>query len=121
MWQERACGVESLSGYSSSMLLWLFLAAVACLAVLVVTGGFRVRRYSGTHVVAHLAVAGRGLYVSRTADGTWWRLRVRRRQRACEDRRDWGDPPPDGGVREPRHPLGPDPLAAAIELDPPAD
>jgi hypothetical protein len=103
------------------MLPWLLLGALAVFAAAVATGGFAVRRYSGSHVVAHLAVAGRGLYFSRTADGTWWKLRLRRCRRVCEDRGGWGEPPPDGGVREPRRPLGPDPFAAAVELDPPVD
>jgi hypothetical protein len=105
------------------VLLWVFVAACVSLAVLAATGGLSVRRYSGAHVVAHLAVAGRGLYFSRTPDGIWWRLRLRPCRRRCEDRSGWGDPPPDVGVREPRRPLGPGPLAGTVEvkLPPEAD
>jgi hypothetical protein len=101
------------------MVLWVALAAGLAVAVLAASGGLRVRRYSGAHVVAHLAVAGRGLYVSRTPDGTWWRLRVRSCRRRCEDRLSWGDPPPDIAVREPRRPLGPGPVAGTVKLDQP--
>ena len=100
------------------MLLWVGLAACVAVAVLTAMGGLRVRRYSGAHVVAHLAVAGRGLYFSRTPDGTWLRLRLRSSRRRCEDRMGGGDPPPDIGVREPRRPLGPGPVAGTVKLDP---
>ena len=83
------------------------------------SGGLTVRRYSASHVVAQLAIAGRGLYFSRTPDGTWWRLRLRPCRRVYEDRSGWGEPPAVCGVREPRRPLAPGPNAAAIELDPP--
>lgn len=95
------------------------LAATTALAAS--TGGIRLRRYSARHLAAELTIAGRGLYVSHTPDGTWWRLRLRARRCALEDRGAWGDPPPDIGVREPRPPRGPDPLAAAVELDPRRD
>ena len=101
---------------------WLLVAvafAAAASAVLLATGGLAVRRYSGRHLVVHLAVAGRGIYFSRTPDGTWWRVRLRPGRRVCEDRGGWGDPPPDTAVREPRRPLGPGPLAGGAELDPP--
>jgi hypothetical protein len=62
------------------------------------TGGTRLRRYSAARIEAQLTIAGRGFYFSRTPDG------VR------------GEPPPDASVREPRRPLGPDPLSAAAEL-----
>jgi len=100
------------------LLLWLPASALA-FAVLTATGGLSVRRYSGSHVVAQLAIGGRGLYFSRTADGAWWRLRLRPCRRVCEDRSGWGEPPPDSGVREPRRPQGPRPLAGLVELDPP--
>jgi hypothetical protein len=95
------------------------LAATAALAA--TTGGIRFRRYSAAHVDAKVTLGGRGLYFSRTPDGTWWRLRLRSRRCAFEDRSGWGDPPPDIGVREPRRPRGPHPLKAAVELDPPRD
>ncbi len=101
------------------LLVWLLLALLIVFAVLIATGGLRVRRYSGSHVVAQLAVRGRGLYFSRTADGAWWRLRLRPCRRVCEDRGGWGESPPDSGVREPRRPPGPRPIGGAVELDPP--
>jgi hypothetical protein len=104
------------------VLVWALAAAALSLATsatLVATGGLAVRRYSGTHLVGHLVVAGRGLYFSRTADGTWWQLRLRPCGRICEDRGSWGDPPPDIGVREPRRPPGPGPLADGAHVDPP--
>ena len=101
------------------MLLWLLSASLLSLVFLTATGGLSVRRYSGSHVVAQLAVGGRGLYFSRTPDGVWWRLRLRPCRRVCEDRGGWGEPPPDSGVREPRRPPGPGPLAGLVELDPP--
>ena len=91
------------------------------LAVLATTGGLSVRRYSATHVAAQLAIAGRGLYFSRTPDGAWWRLRLHPCRRTCEDRSGWGEPPPRSGVREPRRPLGPGPIAGAVELERPPD
>jgi hypothetical protein len=90
------------------------LVLVAFVAVIVLTAsrGLTVKRYSGAHLVAQLAVRGRGLYFSRTPDGVWWRLRLRPCRRVCEDRGGWGEPPPDSGVREPRRPLGPGPATS---------
>ena len=99
------------------MFAWLLLAAFVAVVVLTASGGLAVKRYSGTHVVAHLAFRGRGLYVSRTPDGMWWRLRLRPCRRVCEDRRAWGEPPPDSDVREPRRPLGPGPVTSSYELE----
>jgi hypothetical protein len=93
----------------------------AALIVLAATGGLSVRRYSATHVAAQLAFSGRGLYFSRTPDGAWWRVRLRPCWRTCEDRSGWGEPPPRSGVREPRRPLGPGPIAGAVELERPPD
>ena len=90
------------------------LAAALTLAILVST--LRVRRYSAAHVEGRLAIAGRGLFFSRTPDGVWWRVRFRPCVRRCEDRSGWGEPPPDSGVREPRIPIGPGPLAGAVTL-----
>ena len=101
------------------MLLWLLSASLLAFVVLTATGGLSVRRYSGRRLIAQLAVGGRGLYFSRTPDGVWWRLRLRRCRRVCEDRGGWAEPPPDGGVHEPRRPPGPGPLAGLVELDPP--
>jgi hypothetical protein len=100
------------------MSLWLLCASLLALVLLTAIGGLSVRR-NGSHVVAQLTLGGRGLFFSRTPDGVWWRLRLRPCRRACEDRSGWGEPPPDSGVREPRRPHGPGPLAASIELDPP--
>ncbi|HET9739084.1 MAG TPA: hypothetical protein VFP78_13285, partial [Solirubrobacteraceae bacterium] len=94
-------------GDTGGMVLWVAVAACVSTAVLAATGGLSVRRYSGAHVVAHLAVAGRGLYFSRTPDGIWWRLRLRPCRRQTDDRFSCDDPPPDVAVREPRRPLGP--------------
>jgi hypothetical protein len=80
-----------------------------------------VRRYSRSHVAGHVALGGRGLFFSRTPEGAWWKLRLRRHRCNTTYPADWGEPPPDGGVREPRRPLGPDPRAAAVELQPPDD
>jgi hypothetical protein len=102
---------------SVTVLLVALAGLVATTALAVSTGGIRLRRYSPSHVDAQLTIAGRGLYVSRWPDGTWWRFRWRLHRCSFEDRSAWGDPPPDIGVREPRRPLGPDPLAAAVELD----
>jgi hypothetical protein len=101
------------------MPLWLVPATLLAFAVLTAaTGGLSVRRYSSSHVVVRFTVRGRGLYYSRTADGAWWRLRLRPCRQVCEDRGGWGEPP-DVGVREPRRPQGPGPRAGRVELDPP--
>jgi hypothetical protein len=78
----------------------------------------RVHRYSRGHVTVQATLAGRGLYISKTADGVWWAVRVRRRD--CPPTSWWPDdgPPEYGGVREPRLPPGPGPLAAADAVDP---
>jgi hypothetical protein len=93
----------------------------AALVVLAATGGLSVRRHSRSHVVARLAIAGRGLYFTHTADGAWCRLRLRPRRCMYQDSSGWEEPPLDSGVREPRRPLGPGPIAGAVELDPPRD
>jgi hypothetical protein len=104
------------------MLGWVVLVipcSLAAVAALVGSGVLRVGRYSVAHVEGRLAVAGRGLFFSRTPDGVWWRLRLRPCRRVLEDRDGWGDPPPEGGVREPRRPLGPPPRADQIALHEP--
>jgi hypothetical protein len=100
------------------MVVWLLgvLTGAAAMAALVATGSLHVRRYSAHHVTAHLAVARRGLFFSRTPDGVWWRLRLRPCDRRYEDRSSWPEPPPDAPVREPRRPLGPAPSAGAVGL-----
>jgi hypothetical protein len=60
-----------------------------------------------------------GPFFSRTPDGTWRRLRLRARRGDTTFPGDWGDAPPDGGVREPRRPPGPGPLGAVVKLQPP--
>lgn len=99
------------------MTVWLVAATVLATTVLVCCQ-LRVRHYSGTHLVAHLSVLGRGLYFSRTADGGWAKLLVRERRR-CGWPGEAGDSPPDIGVREPRRPLDRGPGAGAAELSPP--
>ena len=99
------------------MVFLLLLFVLAALLALAATGGLRVRRYSQSHVDAQFAIAGRGLYFTRTPDGVWWRLRLRPCRRVYEDRSGWGEPPPDSSVREPRRPLGPNPLTVAAKLD----
>jgi hypothetical protein len=102
------------------MHVWVTLGAVMAVALVTSASGLRVRRYSRGHLVAQLAVRGRGLFISRTPDGTWWRIRLRARRRVCEDRSGWTEPPPDCGVREPREPMGPGgPGTGAVELRPP--
>ena len=104
------------------MLSWVVLVVVgtlAAIAVLAGSGALRVRRYSAAHVDGRLAVAGRGLFFSRTPDGVWWRVRLRPCRRVPDDRDGWGDPPPGVGVREPRRPLGPPPSAGQVGLDEP--
>jgi hypothetical protein len=102
------------------MLGWVVLVTlgtVVVVAALVGSGALRVHRYSSVHVDGRLAVAGRGVFFSRTPDGLWWRLRLRRCRRVLENRDGWGEPPADCGVREPRRPLGPPPLEGEIALD----
>ena len=93
---------------------------VTALVMLAATGGLSVRRYSATHVAAQLAIAGRGP-TEPHPDGAWWRFRLRPCRRTCEDRSGSNEPPPRSGVREPRRPLGPGPIAGAIELERPPD
>jgi hypothetical protein len=78
----------------------------------------RIHRYSRGHLTVQATLAGRGLYISKTPDGAWWAVRVRRRR--CAPTSWWPDdrPPESGGVREPRRPIGPGPLAAADAIDP---
>ena len=103
------------------MLGWVVLVitgSLATVAALVGSGVLRVRRYSVAHLEGRLAVAGRGLFFSRTPDGIWWRVRLRARRCSTTYPADWGDPPPEGGVREPRRPL-PGGRASGVRLAPP--
>jgi hypothetical protein len=79
--------------------------------------GLRVRRRGPGHVVAQLTLAGRGLYFSRTPDGDWWKLRLRRR---CPATPAWSGPedPHGAGVRETRRPPGPQPLSSGARAEP---
>jgi len=78
----------------------------------------RVQRHSPGHVTMQATLAGRGLYVSRTPDGLWWALRLRRRTCPPADWWDDDDAAGGSGVREPRRPFGPGPLVAADAIDP---
>jgi hypothetical protein len=94
---------------------WLLPASVPTIAVVLkVTGALQVRRHSRRHISARLAVRGRGIYFSRTPDGDWWKLRLRRRR--CVTAGNGQDPPPDIAVREPRHPKRPS-SGAGVRLD----
>ena len=71
------------------MLSWVVLVvlgSLAAVAVLAGSGVVRVHRYSAAHVEGRVAVAGRGLFFSRTPDGVWWGLRLRPCRRVLEDR-----------------------------------
>jgi hypothetical protein len=98
--------------------LWLMIAAGFVVGV-VAAHAVTFRRYSPSHVVMEVSVAGRGLFFSRTPDGIWWRLRLRARRCTTTYPADWGDAPPDAGVREPRRPPGRGPLNAAAAVKPP--
>jgi len=97
---------------------WLVIVA-AFLAGVCVANAVSVRRYSPCHVVGEVAVRGRGLFFGWTPDGTWWLVRLRSRRCTTTYPADWGDAPANAGVREPRRPLGPGPLNAAVTLEPP--
>jgi hypothetical protein len=100
------------------MILWLGIAGAFLLGV-VAANAVSVHRYSPGHVVGEVAVRGRGLFFSRTPDGSWWRVRLRARRCTTTYPADWGDPPPDAGVREPRRPPGSGPLSATVKLERP--
>jgi hypothetical protein len=93
---------------------WLLIAG-AFVAGLGMAQTVHVRRCSPSHIVGEVALRGRGLFFSRTPDGTWWRLRLRaRRCGAGMASADQDDPPADESVREPRRPRGPGPATAAV-------
>jgi hypothetical protein len=98
------------------MVAWLLVAGFASFTLLACSGALQLRRYSRGHVTAQLAIRGRGVYLSRTPDGNWWKVRLR--PRVCAWPSEMGEPPPDSAVREPRRPLGPGPAAGAVEFDP---
>ena len=99
------------------MITYVALTIVAGTAALL-AASLRVRRYFPGHVTVQATIAGRGLYVTRTPDGSWWAIRLRPRR--CRPEVSWPDDlgPETGGVREPRRPIGPGPLAAADAIDP---
>ena len=105
-------------GDTAAMTLSLAVAG-AFLVGLCLANAVSVRRYSRRHIAGEIALCGRGLFFSRTPDGTWWRLRLRARRCSTKFPADWRDAPPDGGVREPRRPPGPGPLGAVVKLQPP--
>ena len=55
------------------MTLWLlgFFAGATVVGGLTLTGVLGVRRHSSCHLTAQLAIAGRGMFFSRTPDGVW--------------------------------------------------
>jgi cupin superfamily acireductone dioxygenase involved in methionine salvage len=55
---------------------WLIIASIVGLVVLVATRAFDWHRYSRGHFTAEFAIRGHGLFLSRTPDGTWWKLRL---------------------------------------------
>ena len=95
--------------------MWLQSAVPVACVLLLLASALRVKRYSRQHTAISLAVAGRGLYFSRTPDGIWCKLRLHRHSpRCCWPER--GDQPPDIGVREPRNPPRDGPVTS-IRLD----
>jgi hypothetical protein len=79
-----------------------------------------VHRYSRGHVEGEVAIRGRGLFFSRTPDGTWSKLRLRARRCNTTFPVDWDNgEPPEGGVREPRRPPGIGPRTGSVKLEPP--
>jgi hypothetical protein len=88
-------------------------------AIALLAASMRIHRYSRGHLTMQATLRGRGLYVSRAPDGAWWAVRLRRRR--CAPLSWWPDEgggSEGSGVREPRRPLGPGPLAAADAIDP---
>ena len=87
-------------------------------ALALTAASLRVHRYSRGHLTVQATLAGRGLYITKTPNGAWWAIRLRRRR--CEPAGSWPDErgPEAGGVREPRRPMGPGPLAATDAIDP---
>jgi hypothetical protein len=101
------------------MAVWLAVVGAFVLGV-AAANAVSLRRYSPGHIVGHVALSGRGVFFSRTPDGTWWKLRLRARRCETTAPPEWGDAAPDGGVREPRRPPGPGPLSASVKLRLPA-
>ena len=103
---------------TSGVTLGLIVAAGFVVGV-VAAHAVTLHRYSPSHLVGELSLAGRGVFFSRTPDGIWWRVRLRERRCTTTYPADWGDPPPDAGVREPRRPPGRGPHNAAAAFEPP--
>jgi hypothetical protein len=95
--------------------IWLILALAGALAVLVATRAVEWHRFSKGHFTVQFAIRDRGLYFGRTPDDTWWKIRLGQRDCTYVYPSDWGDPPPDSGVREPRGPLPAGPGASGVE------
>src|SRR6266542_1792669 len=94
---------------------------VIAVTVTLLVASVRVHRFTRTHLTVRMTIASRGLYVSRTLDGVWWAVRFRRRACPPAAWRPDGEPPSSSGVREPRRPIGPGPLAAADAIELPRD
>jgi hypothetical protein len=94
----------------------LIVAFILGMALAALTRAFEWHRYSRGHFTAQFAIRERGFFVSRTPDGTWWALRLRKRRCGSVPPSDCGDPPPDGGVREPRRPLPSGPFRSVGSL-----
>lgn len=99
------------------MAVWIAVSLGLATAALALSQ-LRLKRYSGSQLVAHLTVFGRGVDFSHTPDGSWLRLVLRERGR-CGWPGEAGDAPPDIGVREPRRPPGRGPKSGTAELAPP--
>src|SRR3954470_22816620 len=64
-----------LRGDTAVMFVWLAVAG-AFVAELVLANAVSVRRFSRRHIAGEVALRGRGLFFSRTPDGTWWSVRL---------------------------------------------
>jgi hypothetical protein len=111
--------VEARTRHTRAVDAWLILASICGLVVLGATRSFDWHRYSRGHFTAEFAIRGHGLFLSRTPDGTWSKLRLGKRDCATVYPGDWGDAHPDRGVREPCSPQPSGSPASTIELDPP--
>jgi hypothetical protein len=114
--QQTAASSECRTRHTLIVAAWLISIFVLGAAMLVTARAFEWHRYSRGHFTAQFAVRGRGFFLCRTPDGTWWKLRVGRRDCGSVYPSDWGEQPPNSGVREPRSPL-PSTPTATVELD----
>jgi hypothetical protein len=117
-WAQRVALGVPVPPHTASTVTTNLLVIVLAGAIALFAASLRVHRFSRGHVTVRATLAGRGLDISRTPDGTWWGVRLRCRR--CAPLSWWPDERgPDGcGVREPRRPRGPGPLAAADAIDP---